>query len=67
MSAFPYQKILSRMSKTTHSNGDISWTFDMKGLCTELLCITVDFIESPWNAAQRIHAYLCDFGLLNRL
>ena len=67
MSTFPYQKMLSRMSKNTHSNGDISWFFDMKGLCSDLPRITVDFIESPWNAAQRIYAYLCDFGLENKL
>lgn len=29
--------------------------------------ITVDFIESSWNAAQRSHAYICDFGLENKL
>ena len=55
------------MSKNTHSNGDISWFFDMDGLCSDLPSITVDFIKSPWNAAQRIHAYLCDFGLENKL
>lgn len=55
------------MSKITHSTGDISWAFDMNGLCTDLPCITVDFIENPWNAAQRIYAYLCDFRLVSKL
>lgn len=55
------------MNKITHSNGDISWAFDMNGLCSDLTCITVDFIESPWNAAQRIHAYLSDFKLVGKL
>ena len=67
MSAFPYQKMMSRMRKITHPNCDISWAFDMNGLCSDLPRITVDFIESPWNAAQRIYAYLCDFGLVSKL
>lgn len=67
MSIIPYQKMLSRMSQNTHSNGDIFWSFNMVGLCSDLTSIEVDFIESPWNAAQRFYAYLCDFGLVNKL
>ena len=55
------------MSKITHFTGDNSWAFDMNGLCTDLPCITVDFIENPWNAAQRIYAYLCDYRLVSKL
>ena len=41
------------MSKETHSNGDVSWAFNMSGLCSDLACIKIDFISNPWNAAQR--------------
>ena len=55
------------MSKTSHSNGDILWSFNMAGLCSDLKAIEVDFIDHPWNAAQRFYAYLRDFGLENKL
>jgi hypothetical protein len=54
------------MSKETHSNGDISWAFDMSSLRSDLACIKIDFISNPWNAAQRFWGYLCDFNLTDR-
>ena len=67
MCAIPYRELLLRMSKETLSNGDVSWTFDMSGLCSDLACIKIDFINNPWNAAQRFWGYLCDFNLTSRL
>lgn len=67
MGAIPYIKLLSRMSKEIHSNGDVLWSFNMDNLCSDLKSIKVDFISSSWNAAQRFYAYLQDFGLSNRL
>lgn len=55
------------MSKETLSNGDVSWAFDMSGLCSDLARIKIDFISNPWNAAQRFWGYLCDFNLADRL
>ena len=66
MCAIPYRELLLRMSKEIHSNGDVSWAFNMSGLCSDLACIKIDFISNPWNAAQRIWGYLCDFNLTDR-
>ena len=66
MCAIPYQDLLLRMSKESHSNGDVSWAFDMSDLCSDLACIKIDFISNPWNAAQRFWGYLCDFNLTDR-
>ena len=51
------------MSKETLSNGDISWAFDMSGMCSDLACIKIDYISNPWNAAQRFWDSLYDFNL----
>ena len=67
MCAIPYRELLLRMSKETHSNGDFSWAFDVRGLCSDLTFIKIDFINNPWNAAQRFWGYLCDFNLADRL
>ena len=55
------------MTKELYPNGDCSWALDMKGQCNDLDVIQVDFISSPWNAAQRFLGYLCDFGIEDKL
>ena len=61
-----YQAILKRMSCGTYSTGDRWWCLDLIGLSKDLICIRVDFINNPWNAAQRFWGYLCDFDLSDR-
>lgn len=62
-----YESLRSRMTKELYPNGDCSWALDTKGLSDNLAVIHVDFIDSPWNAAQRFWGYLNDFGLTDRL
>ena len=62
-----YQALLARMSSGFYYTGDEWWSLDLAGLCDDLACIRVDFIISPWNAAQRFWGYLCDFNLADRL
>lgn len=61
-----YHAILKRMSFGTYPTGDKWWSLDLTGLSKDLVCIRVDFIDSPWNAAQRFWGYLCDFNLTDR-
>lgn len=62
-----YTILRSRMTKGLYPNGDCSWALDMEGLSDDLAVIHVDFIGSPWNAAQRFFGYLNDFGIAVKL
>ena len=62
-----YQALIERMSSGVYSTGDKWWSLDLSGLSNDLACIRVDFIDSPWNAAQRFWGYLCDFSLTDWL
>lgn len=62
-----YQILLTRMTTGTYPNRDKWWRLDLAGLSQDLASIRIDFIESPWNAAQRFWGYLCDFNISERL
>ena len=61
-----YHSLLERMSSGVYSTGDKWWSLDLAGLSNDLAYIRIDYIDSPWNAAQRFWGYLCDFNLTDR-
>ena len=58
-----YQALLARMTSGFYSTGDKWWSLDIAGIGNDLAYIRIDYIDSPWNAAQRFWGYLCDFNL----